>query len=461
MALLSDHVAGRAAPLLALVLAAASVTGPTTASAAPPPSQAVSAAWATAPSGSTHTFVYEGREIRLDLHRVQVLAPGFQILTQGADGVLVPRRTTAVPAYLGSVVGQPDSVAVAVRRHDGILAGQVSTDRGATLRFVGRDTVETRGLTPPSTYHWPDADDASRNVTVRRGQVGTVTRRFDLGFDLDASYAVDELGGSVRRAMDAVSLLTVQMLATYERDARLRPALRRVVLRLDDAASPYAGVEGGELQKVRAAWSTELTDDVVDNVALLHDEGGGGVAYVGSVGGSYAVSVNGGGADVDVVRHEVGHNWGPGDNHTNGPEGATIESGNQYPRFDGTELAAIFRTRDARLADAPRRFPVVPASRLPLPPYAALDLRDGLVSGRPSALVPAYNDHDANGSSVRLTTVSSRSHLGGRLVRTGERVTYTPPAVAATDTVDWFRYRVVDPAGRSATGVVVVRVDPA
>ncbi|MDO9456304.1 hypothetical protein [Nocardioides sp.] len=413
-----------------------------------------------APQVLRHSFTYDGTVVRLDLRPVGIRSPGFQAFSQGADGTLTPRRVAPARAYLGGVVGQPGAVAVAIRRTDGVLAGQVTVDRGATVRFAGREVVETRGLTPPAAFAWPSAEDATRNVTVAPGQVGTATRRWDLGVDLDASYATGDLRRSIGPAMDAVDLLTVQLLATYERDARLRPALKRVVLRLDDAASPYAGVEGGDLGKVREEWTPALDADVVDDVALLHDEGGGGVAYVGTAGSDYAVSVNGPGADIDVVRHELGHQWGPGDNHTNGPEGATIESGNQYARFDGTELSSIFRRRDTRLADQPRRFPVVPTLRTDLPPYAALDLRDRLRSGVAVTLRPARNDHDANGTRVRLASVAGRSHLGGRVSRSGEVVTYVPPRVGAVRTVDWFTYRVVDPTGRPATGVVVVRVSP-
>ena len=407
-----------------------------------------------------HEFSYNSKTIKLTLRPVAIRATNFQVFTQGADGRLIKRRATTPRAYLGQVVGQPGAVAVAIRRTDGVLAGQVTYDRGATLRFAGRKVVETRGLEAPKAFTWPSADDATRNVTVAPGQVGRVTRNWDLGVDIDASYATGDLKSSLQRALDAVDLLTVQLLATYERDARLRPALKLVVVRLNDAASPYAGIDGGDLDKVREVWAGALNSNVVDNVALLHDEGGGGVAYVNTAGSDYAVSVNGPGADIDVVRHELGHQWGPGDNHTNGPEGATIESGNQYARFDGTELSAIFRRRDTRVAEQPRRFPVVKTASIDLPPYAALDLRDNLRTGAAVQLRPASNDHDANGDRVRLSQVAARSHLGGRLVRRGEVVTYVPPAVDGNQTVDWFFYRVIDGKRRPATGVVIVRVNP-
>jgi len=204
----------------------------------------------------------------------------------------------------------------------------------------------------------------------------------------------------------------------------------------------------------------EQTDTPWDSAALLHNQSGGGVAYLGAIGGDYAVSSSGSDGDVVVLRHELGHNWGPDDNHTNGPEGPTIESGNQYARFDGTEVRSIFLNRDEALGDADRPLTPVRPIRQALPPYAALDLVDSARTGYPRRLRPARNDHDANGDRVRLLRVARRSHLGARLTMSGGQVSFTAPEVSASDTIDWFTYVVTDGHGRRATGVVLVRIDP-
>lgn len=346
----------------------------------------------------------------------------------------------------------------AVRRRDGSLAGQIVVDGRTTLFFTRGQVTGTDGTDAPA-YAWPSSDDAADNVTVAPGQVEPFTRRWDLAFDLDFSY-LQELGGSRAAALDAVELTTVELLATYEGNARLRPAIGRVVLRSAQAASPYAGREA-ELGEVREQWIRPLERDVVDAAAYLHSDGdGGGVAYVDTIGGDYAVSKNGGGNSIFVIRHELGHNWGPGDNHTNGPEGQTIMSGNDYARFDGTELAAIFRARDDRLATDPGRFPRVRTSSIAQAPYAALDLRDRVRSGTTLRLRPLRNDVDANGDRLRLRSVPARSHLGARLVQRGDVVVYRAPRVGDARTLDWVRYTAVDATGRLATGVVLLRVSP-
>ena len=290
----------------------------------------------------------------------------------------------------------------------------------------------TRGTTPPASYHWPSSSTADRNQTVGPDQAGDRTYRWDIGFDVDASYFTGTLGGSVPRAVDAIELATVELLATYERDARLRPAIGRIVLRRSDAVGPYAGLttHGDLLAAARTEWGSAQDDTPWDAAALLQDKDGGGLAYVGSIGGDYAVSSSGSDGSLVVLRHEMGHNWGPTDNHTNGPEGATIESGNQYARFDGTEVRSIFLNRDEALGDNVDR-PLTPVRplRQAVPPYAALDLVDSARTGYPRRLRPARNDHDANGDRVELLRVARRSHLGGEITRSGGRVTFTPPVV--------------------------------
>lgn len=409
----------------------------------------------------THTVVVGEQRLTLKLRPVNIRAPQFGVYVQQADGTL--ERTAVAPtrAYLGYVEGKSSWIAVAVRQRDGVLAGQLTSDGRATTFFSGSKVTGTRG-TGQATYHWPSAtgDKAARNVTAKKAQIEGFTRRWDVGYDLDYSYISSKLGGSVARAMDAVELTTVEMLATYESNARLRPAIGRVILRSAQAASPYAG-KIAELGDVRAQWRSRLDQDIVDTVAYLHtDGGGGGVAYVGTVGGNYAVSLNGSGNSIAIIRHELGHTWGPGDNHTNGPEGQTIMSGNDYARFDGSELAAILATRDERLKTDPARFPRVGTSAIPLPPYATLDLKDYLRSGSTTTLWPTANDVDANGDTIRLRTVDARSHLGARLTRSSNSVVYRAPQVAGSRTLDWFRYRVFDSTGRSASGIVMMRVSP-
>ncbi|WP_182378965.1 ricin-type beta-trefoil lectin domain protein [Nocardioides sp. WS12] len=415
------------------------------------------------PSTLERTVTRDGRSLKVRLSRVSTRAPGFEVLVQQASGALVAQAAPAERSYLGTVDGVPGASAAAVLRSDGKVEGLIVFDRGGTWQFVDSTVVGTRGLSQPTTYAWPSATDTSRNVTVVPGQVGAKTYRWGVGYDLANRWFSDAatINGSVDRALDAVELNTVILQAAYETDARLRPATGRVIIRASATAEPYAGY-ASPLGDVREEWRTAQADSGVDAVALWHGAGaGGGVAYLSTIAGDYGVSSNGGtGTPWVVTRHELGHVWGASDNHTNGPEGATINSGNQFHRFDGTELSAILRLRNDRLARAVSPFEAVPAQTVPLPPYAALDLVIHQTSGTAYRFRPTDNDHDANGNALALSGVAARSHLGGRLSRLGNVVTYLPPRVSSR-TTDFVRYIVRDSTGRTATGVVLFRVDPA
>ncbi|WP_183092748.1 M12 family metallo-peptidase [Nocardioides stalactiti] len=450
--------------VLALLAGAVLVLGglgsPGTAEAGP--TAAGPAGRAAAPAEVVRHVTYEGRTLTVRMRPVRTRAPGFEVLVQQGDGDLVPTAAPAARSYLGSVDGLRGALAAGIVRSDGKVEGIIVFDRGGTWQFVDDTVTGTRGLEQPDSFHWPTADDADRNVTVTRGQVGTTTYRWDVAYDLANRWFThpDTIGGSVARALDAVELNTVILLAAYEVDARLRPATGRVVIRGLASAEPYGGYTD-LLGKVKTEWETNQSDAGADAVALWQgSDSGGGVAYVNVIGSAWSVSSNGGtGTPWVVTRHEIGHNWGASDNHTNGPEGATIESGNAYHRFDGTELSAIIRLRDDRLGWEVPPFPAVRTLREPVPPYAALDLLRRSTAGVARHFRPTKNDHDANGGLLSLKSVRGRSHLGGRLTRDGNVVTYLPPDVTETS-VDWVRYVVRDPSGRTATGVILFRVVP-
>lgn len=410
---------------------------------------------------TTITLTHQGRTITVRLTPFVLRAPSFQVLLQQANGTLVPQTVQAERSFVGTVDGDTGAVASAIRASDGTLRGQVTFDRGGTWYFDGT-AVSDRGLTPPSAYHYPNAESASRNVTVGPGQAGATTYRWDIAYDVDTSWFVNA-GSSVAKTLDVVELSTVSLVNSYLTNAKLRPAVGRVVIRGSAAVSPYTsqiGPSGSPLGTTRTEWMTKQGTMTWDDVALLYvaQEGGptGGVAFLNTVTGDYGVSANeGAGAQRPILRHELGHTWGAGDNHTNGPEGATINSGNQFDRFDGTELSAFFRRRDSVLD----KLTEVPATTQQLPPYAALDLVPASRSGFPVTIDVAANDLDANNNAIAARFVQTTTALGGKASLVGGKVVYTPPLVGAP-TTDVFGYLLYDSTGRTASGVVIAKVTP-
>lgn len=411
------------------------------------------------PGGSiTRKVEYDGRTLTLKLDPVSVRSPGYRVWVQQADGTKKRFKPGPSRAYLGRVVGSKASIVSGVLDGHGKLSGQVIFDGRETV-FLSHGVVSgTRAVDQAPSYHWPSAADAARNVTVGPHQAGRTTYRWDLGYDLDHAWFSDEttIRGSAKRAARSVDLSTVNLMASYVQDAMLKPATRKVVIRASEAKDPYA-TSSGLLGTLHEQWLAALGAGRVDASALLDRDYGGGVAYVNTAGGTYANAVSGGAGDsIVVLRHELGHNWGASDNHTNGPEGATINSGNAYARFDGTELSAVFRHRDAdpSLFTKLGRFPVQ------IPPYAALDLRSRLHTGDAVVIRPLRNDLDANGGPLRLVKIGKHSELGGTVVRHGNRATYTPPTVGGAGTTDWVRYVIADSAGLRASGIAMFSVSP-
>lgn len=407
----------------------------------------------------TQTMTRDGKTVTVRLQPFQLRGPGFEVLVQQPDGTMVKQDVGGERGYLGSVDGDPAATATAILTSSGTLEGSVVFDRGTQWRFTNGTVTEVRGASQPSSFGWPSASNASYNRSTAPGQAGTTTYRWDIGYDLASDWFTDPntINGSVSKALDTVESTVSEMAALYMTDALLRPALGRVIIRADVARDPYAGGMGlGQLADVWADTQQDAAVDVV--VGNSNPTGSGGVAYVGTAAtGWTSAKASGPWGKPNTVRHEIGHNWGVHDNHTNNPEGSTVNSGNSYARFDGTEVSAILRHRDGVI----RNLTNVGVLSAPLPPYAALDLAEGATSGVTRRVSPIANDHDANADALALASVQPTSKLGGSVTMGADNtISYTPPTVTAAGTVDSVQYVVRDATGRTATGVVEFKVDP-
>jgi len=415
----------------------------------------------------TRTVTLDGKTVTAHLTPVTLRGPGFEVLVQQADGSLV-RQTDIHPesGWLGSVDGEPSATASGIIRADGLFEGQIVFDRGGTWYFHDIDTSGTtqvhyaRGTVQPATYKWPASTVESMNVSPAPGQAGTMSYRWDIGFDLTNRWFANPgtIQGSVAKAIDSVDLQIASLMDLYETNALLQPAAGRVIIRASAGTDPYAKTTD-YLHFGRFEWLRNQADANVDDIAVINGAGGGGLAFLDSAGTTMGVaSVGGLSNPIIVLRHEFGHHWGVRDGHTGGPEGATINTGNGYHRFDGTELSAIFRYRDYRQGlTAP--FTPVGTFSTPVPPYAALDLSDKQLPGVGFKFRPTANDHDANGDALTLASIPATSHFGGTLTRSSDgTVHYVPSVTTTADQVDWFEYVVRDATGKTATGIAVFRI---
>ncbi|MDR7086142.1 hypothetical protein J2X11_000981 [Aeromicrobium panaciterrae] len=422
---------------------------------------AVVAAPAQAATSTTvvKTVTYNGKTLTLRMKPVKVRSSSYRVDVQQADGTLKPYAAAASKAYIGSVDGDAAAIAEGIINSSGDFVGQVVFDRGSTIYVKNNAVTGNRGLTQPTTYKWPSSGNASRNATTTSGQFGSGSYEWNIGYDVaNAVFADAPISGSVAKAVEQMDLNAVAMLGAYATNIGVRPMIGRVIIRANAAQDPYLNKGPGEsLPKIQPEWDGKGYTYAGMDSAMVLSQGGGGVAQLGNVGGP-AWGASGGPAwgSIVVQRHEFGHNWGADDNHTNGPEGATINSGNQYDRWDGTEVRSMLNTRNGRLA----KFPSLGTFSIPLPPYASLDLVDSQMSKVKFTFNPIANDHDVNGGSLALLSVKPTSKLGGTLTKSGNAVTYTPPTVSTKQTVDWAQYVVKDSTGKKATGVMLFRVDP-
>lgn len=398
----------------------------------------------------------EQQEVTVHFHPVALRSENFLVLEQLANGEFAPLPPPPQQTYLGWVEDHPGAVAGGLRRADGsVLVGISFEDGRAWTSYGGPAWIQGNAEWTPA---WP-------TTTMPEGGAGGRVYAVEVGLDLPYRLMV-AAGGTVTQVVEMAEFSVLMTNVVYLRDAALEHHLGRVVVRAVAAQDPYetAGTSTNLLlDRVRAFWNGPGPWGNTHQLAMVATPGGGaGLAYVGVVGTNAGYSSNH--SDVDgnfsgVWRHEVGHNWGA--NHFEGggqPEGPTIMSGNALARFSSSELAAIKAHRDTRLETLADLGPYP----LPLPPRANQD-RVTLALGEPAVFDVLANDSDSNGLGLTILSTDGETNRGGTVERVAgggrdgqDRLRYVAPTgVRLRD--DFFRYRIANAEGRTATGVVVLR----
>ena len=417
-----------------------------------------------APATYTQSVTYNGETITMQLKLEPLRGAQFEVLVQNATGGYDTFTPVAERSYLGTVDEYPGAVSCGVLRDDGTFWGAVYFDRGVSWYTTDSAVYATRalnyGINDFTTYATPTAS------TVTPGHAGGNMIAFDVGIDIDNDYYNVVAQNSSATALEMIEYSVNNTRAIYMKDALLRPYLGRVIMRADKTQDPYDAVGGGSyLEALRTEWNTNQTSANRDVVAgVTRSDVGGGLAWVGVMGTSSAYSVNdsnANGAFDAVWRHELGHNWGCGHFVGGSPEGAGLMGGNAPARMTGCEVQVVLSHRDAKtsILDDEGVF-----SSTSLPPYASMDAVTYAPGTFSMNIDPLANDHDANNDSMSLSsfdatsvqgasiTLSSGTGPGGR-----DELIYQSNSVPVGD--DYFYYVVADSTGKSATGVIIVKID--
>jgi hypothetical protein len=395
-----------------------------------------------------------GAAVSIVLTQVPLRGPDFRVRLQAANGSFsdLTSQLAAESSYLGTVPGHPDADAAATVWADGTVHGEVIFDRGATWYFTDHAVTSTRGRDAPSAYVWP----------VRRSMdsdlIGNNSLSTEVGYDVD-SAAYTEFGKSASLVLDTVQNTLNNERLIYMQDAGVTQILGDVVIRGDAASDPYAALPADTsdyLSALRAQWTTALAPYPEDQVQVVSPRVDSGLAYITSYEKQWSFGAYG--ADPDdwsiFARHENAHNWGVLDENGGDPEGSTIQSGNQYARWDSTELYAI---ANARTTQRQRLTNNGIYTATPLPPYAGMDLLTAVAGPGTSTILPLVNDHSANGLALHVTHVDAISALGAHVSLGANNSLIYGDLSQPTTAIDHFFYTVSDAAGFTATGVVLVK----
>ena len=414
--------------------------------------------------------------------------PNFEVWQQKDDGTFETLTVPIVGTYIGTLKGVPGSTVSALRFDSGIVYYRATFEDGSEWWSNGYATRMSCNAARNAESRQDCSAPALKYPTfvAPAGGAGSNIYGAELGIDLPYHQFSGVHDKDVLSALSVIEYSVNSMNTLYLKEAGIKHEIGRVILRASAAQDPYfaerlptppcastnscvAGQNNyARLDVLTDQWNNILPGPKTHNLALVYnnfnayDGFGGGVANLGQVGNPRGYSSNDSDrvSDLSIVgRHELGHNWGVVHYEGNAPEGDTFMSNNNLNAMSGPEQKVVLDLRNNNIASFRN---LGPLTRI-MPPHASLD--STRVTMNDTVIDVLANDHDANGDSISLVEVDSKSYLGAtvELVRGGgadgrDAVKYYSGKLSLEQQVDRFEYRIRDSSGLESVSYAYVKV---
>jgi hypothetical protein len=274
-----------------------------------------------------------GAAVMLDLEPAPVTGPGFRLLIDRGDGILVQADPGPSRTYRGTVAEIPGSVVAASVLDEGLSARIILPDGrqywieplAAREPGAGIDdhaVYEGGAVTPSGGTCATEAmgvDDGRERPVERGGACGAALCVAQIACDADFLFYQSQ-GSSVSAVNAAIQSIINAVNVQYERDVQIRHTITTVIVRANNQNLYTNPSPSTMLSDLRNEWNTNQTGVVRDIVHLFtgRDLTGNviGIASLGVIcnqGSGYGLvqpSCCGSQAcKADLSAHELGHNW--------------------------------------------------------------------------------------------------------------------------------------------------------
>lgn len=290
------------------------------------------------------------------LRRIEIYAPGARLLAQGADGSLspVPRSSQRFFSVESESKFEPTWIAL---NPDGIgFEGTRFTAEGP-VAFEGRVLKSRLEVTASRKIHAPEsqfscgtqgarfevvAADQDAQSAAKRAAPKAATHQAVIAFDTDNEFMSLKFSNNTTTAANYVAQLIAGLTLFYERDLDVRLVQGDTILRV--AADPYVqSTPGTQLNEVAATWRDTPALQAVDRAFVVFLSGksaspnsNSGVAWLLTSGnycnftgqqqgsdvvGHYSANQvfrfvgSTAASDLNLIGHELGHNFGAAHTH--------------------------------------------------------------------------------------------------------------------------------------------------
>ena len=407
-----------------------------------------------APETFDHPIAFEGENYTVNFTKQSFRGPLFDVVleTSDSESFVDFEHSETIRTYLGTVVGQPGSIAAGMIRADGEILARVTFANGDELQDV--DGVVSSRMGDPNPF--------PSTVAITPEEVpGSNILAADVLIDFPFEQ-YQACGGTPAKALEMAEFSIACINTSFLRDAAVLNRVGYVIFRTDQEKDPYKDVDTTRkgLDKVQELHRSAITSG--EAYGGQHDLGlhaepgvGGGLAYINVVSTSFGFSSNGANSNGDftvVGRHEIGHNWGSGHFEGGGqPEGRTIMSGNRLGKFSLGETKKILAQRVRRAATLDE----ITDFTFNLPPRAFSDKVLVEVGSGSVDVDPLLNDHDSNGDALTISSVDAITDRGQSIAQIGNTLSISVPSDFST-TADSLSYSIQDTAGAVGEAEVFV-----